>query len=153
MHSSASKSLSPSTSSNAAPPRSLFTIFGRAENVHRKLLYELMSTVYEYLVVTVEPVTVANAAAAAAVVVDQQTFHSNESLFIRIHRCVEQIFLNGLRMFKPDVSYRCCWRLISFAIIYFNVGCLTIVYLCRANIIRLMTWMWLILLLSFLTVR
>lgn len=86
----------PSTSSNASASRSLFTIFGRAENVHRKLLYELMSTVHEYLVVTVQ--------SNAASVVDQRTSATDESLFLRIHRSIEQIFLNGLRLFKPDVS-------------------------------------------------
>lgn len=89
-----------SKSSNESVPRSLFTIFGRAENVHRKLLYELMSTVHEYLVVTIQSTT----SDTAVSVVDQRTTAADESLFVRIHRCVEQIFLNGLRLFKPDVS-------------------------------------------------
>lgn len=94
-------STSPSTSSNDSTSRSLFTIFGRAENVHRKLLYELMSTVHEYLVVTVQLDTVVQ---NTTFIIDQRTSATDESLFVRIHHCVEQIFLNGLRMFKPDVS-------------------------------------------------
>lgn len=102
MHSSSSSSMSsPSTSSNVSASRSLFTIFGRAENVHRKLLYELMSTVHEYLV---RIVVHSEAERNAAPVVDQRRFAAEETLFIRIHRCVEQILVNGLRIFKPDVS-------------------------------------------------
>lgn len=95
MHSSSS-----STSTNVTASRSLYTIFGRAENVHRKLLYELMSTVHEYLVLTVQSDAGQNAASVAV----QRTIAADESIFVRIHRCVEQIFLNGLRVFKPDVS-------------------------------------------------
>lgn len=95
-----SKIMHSSTPSNVSTSRSLFTIFGRAENVHRKLLYELMSTVHEYLVVTVQ----SDAGKNAACVVVHRKMATEESLFVRIHRCVEQIFLNGLRVFKPDVS-------------------------------------------------
>lgn len=103
------QSSSPSTSSNVSTSRSLFTIFGRAENVHRKLLYELMSTVHEYLVVTVRSDAGPNATSVAA----HRTIAADESLFERIHRSVEQIFLNGLRVFKPDVS--CAWYQQPFA--------------------------------------
>lgn len=80
--------------------RNIYTIFERAENVHRKLLYDLMSSVYEYILLTPVP-RESNPETSTSVL---SKYSSNESLFVRVHRCVEQIFLNGLRLHKPDVS-------------------------------------------------
>lgn len=86
------------------------TKFERTENVHRKILYDLMSSIYEYLLIS----TSENSHD-----IDNKKYDENEKnarngsmaptsttekLLLRIHKCIEQIFLNGLRLFKPDVS-------------------------------------------------
>lgn len=109
MHSTPTSMSSPSTSSSTSnqmtsnASRNFYTIFGRAEIVHRKLLYDLMSSVHEYILLSE---TETNQEVNENKSTSPQTYYnSTEWLFMRIHRCIEQIFLNGLRLFKPDVSY------------------------------------------------
>lgn len=93
------------------------TKFEQAEHVHRQLLYDLMSSIYEYVVVLTSH---RNKTSGIGTVTTETGFQTNdthhtntdtlrltpniESLLIHINSCLEQIFLNGLRIFKPDVS-------------------------------------------------
>lgn len=89
------------------------TKFEQAESVHRQLLYDLMSSIYEFVLIltshapsTSDKVTTTElktSEAQASYDYRHQT-PNVESLLIHIHSCLEQIFLNGLRIFKPDVS-------------------------------------------------
>lgn len=134
MHSSSSSSSPTTTASNTSPSRSLFTIFGRAENVHRKLLYELMSTVHEYLVRIVVPT---DGDRNDASVVGQQRIATEESLFLRIHRCMEQILVNGLRMCKPDVSVTFLRRAILIHIVFNpHTYCINVVSFIQSKVDR-----------------
>lgn len=103
-----------------APPFSVIkkqiTKFEQAEHVHRQLLYDLMSSIYEYLLLLTSNAKNNNEIAATT----ESGFRANEahtstqdnnrltpnveSLLLHIQSCLEQIFLNGLRIFKPDVS-------------------------------------------------
>lgn len=93
------------------------TKFEQAEHVHRQLLYDLMSSIYEYVVVLTSYRSKNSGDTATTVTetgfqtndthttADTLRFTPNiESLLININLCLEQIFLNGLRIFKPDVS-------------------------------------------------
>lgn len=88
------------------------TKFEQAEHQHRQLLYDLMSSIYEYLVVLTTHRK--NSGDTEFQTNDSHTnidfrFTSNiESLLIHVNSCLEQIFLNGLRIFKPDVSINWC---------------------------------------------
>lgn len=87
--------------------------FEQAEHVHRQLLYDLMSSIYEYLLVLISSHQKS----------DETGYHQTndthtssdvrftpnlESLLIQVNSCLEQIFLNGLRISKPDVSINWC---------------------------------------------
>lgn len=102
------------------------TKFEQAEHVHRQLLYDLMSSIYEYMLVLTANAQNNNETSATTTTTTTITatttetrFKTNEahtssdnnrltpnieSLLLHIHSCLEQIFLNGLRIFKPDVS-------------------------------------------------
>lgn len=88
------------------------TKFEQAECVHRQLLYDLMSSIYEYiLVLTSQAQTnsetlglVGHKTNESYTSADYRLTPNLESLLLHIHSCLEQIFLNGLRIFKPDVS-------------------------------------------------
>lgn len=107
---------------SSATAKKQITKFEKAEHVNRQLLYDLMSSIYEYLLVlpsntktscetaatttttstTAETGFRANEAHASA---DNNRLMPNvESLLLHIHDRLEQIFLNGLRIVKPDVS-------------------------------------------------
>lgn len=106
---------------NVAPTsatKKQITKFEQAEHVHRQLLYDLMSSIYEYVLVLTSYQN-KNSGDTAATTVTETGFQTNdthtntdtlrltpniESLLIHINLCLEQIFLNGLRIFKPDVS-------------------------------------------------
>lgn len=86
--------------------------FEQAESVHRHLLYDLMSSIYEYILVLTSQAQNNSEALAYAghrtseshTSADNRLTPNVESLLLHIHSCLEQIFLNGLRIFKPDVS-------------------------------------------------
>lgn len=89
------------------------TKFEQAEYVHRQLLYDLMSSIYEYILVLTSQAqnnskTIADAGYKTSETqssVDYRLTPNIESLLLHIHSCLEQIFLNGLRIFKlSDVS-------------------------------------------------
>lgn len=88
------------------------TKFEQAEHVHRQLLYDLMSSIYEYILILTSHArnnseTVAETGfrtSEAHTSTDNRITPNVESLLLHIHSCLEQIFLNGLRIFKPDVS-------------------------------------------------
>lgn len=108
---------------SVAPPFSAIkkqiTKFEQAEHVHRQLLYDLMSSIYEYLLLLTSNARNNNETATTT----ESGFRANEphtstqdnnrltpnveSLLLHIQSCLEQIFLNGLRIFKPDVSIYC----------------------------------------------
>lgn len=97
-----------SITQNASAKKQI-TKFEQAECVHRQLLYDLMSATYEYILIltsvrhetTAEMGLRANEAHAST---DYRLTPNGESLLLHIHSCLEQIFLNGLHIFKPDVS-------------------------------------------------
>lgn len=104
-----------STSSGVASASNVtkkITKFEQAEHVHRQLLYDLMSSIYEYILILTSHVksyknTVAetgHCTSEAHANIDYRLTPNVESLLLHIHSCLEQIFLNGLRIFKPDVS-------------------------------------------------
>lgn len=107
-----------STSSEVASASSIATTkkiikYVQAEHVHRQLLYDLMSSIYEYIVILTTQVNTNDDTVARTAKLGHQTSEANidyrltpnvESLLLHIHSCLEQIFLNGLRIFKPDVS-------------------------------------------------
>lgn len=76
------------------------TKFEKIENVHRQLLYELMSAIYEYDLVSMCNSSTQNSG-------KNTNFKSTtiDSLLIHIHTRFELIFSNGFRIFKPDVSF------------------------------------------------
>lgn len=97
------------------------TKFEQAEHVHRQLLYDLMSSIYEYVLVLTSYQS--KSSGDTATTVTETGFQTNdththtdtlrltpniESLLIHINLCLEHIFLNGLRIFKPDVSINWC---------------------------------------------
>lgn len=98
----------PGTAAVPSSAKKQITKFEQAEHVHRQLLYDLMSSIYEYILVL----------ASHQKSSDETGFQSNdthahvdfrltpnlESLIIHVNSCLEQIFLNGLRISKPDVS-------------------------------------------------
>lgn len=77
------------------------TKFEQAEHMHRQLLYDLMSSVYEYILVLTDTGFQTNDTHTNP---DFRFTPNIESLLIHVNSCLEQIFLNGLRIFKPDVS-------------------------------------------------
>lgn len=99
-----------SVSQNAS--RKQITKFEQAEYVHRQLLYDLMSSIYEFILIltsnapnSCDDVTAVGLKASASQAANDYHHTPNvESLLIHIHSCLEQIFLNGLRILKPDVS-------------------------------------------------
>lgn len=96
----------PSTSSNASnmanSTKDYITPFQR-EIVHRKLLYDLMSSIYEYLLICNENDTNRKSEGNTSNGTVPST-PNMDILLLNIHSCLEQIFLNGLRLFKLDVS-------------------------------------------------
>lgn len=86
------------------------TKFEQVEYVHRQRLYDLMSSIYEYILILTSQnnsKTIAHAGYKTKQTnasVDNRLTPNVESLLLHIHSCLEQIFLNGLRIFKPDVS-------------------------------------------------
>lgn len=112
-------STSSSRGTNAVPSaaKKQITKFEQAEHVHRQLLYDLMSSIYEYILVLTS-----HQKNSGDAIVTETGFQTNdthtstdfrftpniESLLIHINSCLEQIFLNGLRIFKPDVSINWC---------------------------------------------
>ena len=63
------------------------TKFSRAQTEHKKLLYNLKQTV-------------------ETLFLNYKTDDSwtNPDGLLRLHTCIEQIFANGIRIYKPDVS-------------------------------------------------
>lgn len=103
---------------SSATTKKQITKFEKAEHVNRQLLYDLMSSIYEYLLVLTSN-TKTNCETATTTSTAETGFRANEahasadnnrlmpnveSLLLHIHERLEQIFLNGLRIFKPDVS-------------------------------------------------
>lgn len=88
------------------------TKFEQAEHVHRQLLYDLMSSIYEYIFVLTsyarnrnKTVTELGCRTSEAQTNTNYRLTTNaDSLLLHIHSRLELIFLNGLRVFKPDVS-------------------------------------------------
>lgn len=105
-------STSPSGSISSNATKKQITKFEQAEYVHRQLLYDLMSSIYEFILILTSHVPNSSDNEAAVGLKTSEPHASNdyrqtpniESLLIHIHSCLEQIFLNGLRVFKPDVS-------------------------------------------------
>lgn len=107
----------PSTARTSITPNAVkkqITKFEQAEHIHRQLLYDLMSSIYEYILILTSNAqnnyetetetghrTNVEAPHTSA---DNRLTSNVESLLLHIHSCLEQIFLNGLRIFKPDVS-------------------------------------------------
>lgn len=121
----------PSTSSSSEAEtviisRCYSTKFGRAENLHRKLLYNLMSTIYEYILVTA-PSTPTNVMEVCS---DMEANKTISVLLVHIHDCLEQIFLNGLRIYKPDVSL-----LLLLSEISFSFSCARVYYICMMYVV------------------
>lgn len=108
------------TSATTTKKQQHITKFEQAEHVHRQLLYDLMSSIYEYVVVLTSHQNKNTGGSSDTATVTETGFQTNdthtntdqqrlttpniESLLIHINSCLEQIFLNGLRIFKPDVS-------------------------------------------------
>lgn len=91
------------------------TKFEQAEYVHRQLLYNLMSSIYEFILTSQAPKNSDKVATYGSQTSEAHTTNDDyrqipniETLLIHIHSCLEQIFLNGLRIFKPDVSTSIC---------------------------------------------
>lgn len=92
--------------------RKQITKFEQAEHVHRQLLYDLMSSIYEYILVLTSHARNHNETVAdfrcrtseAQSNTDYRFTTNADSLLLHIHTRLELIFLNGLRLFKPDVS-------------------------------------------------
>lgn len=91
------------------------TKFEQAEYVHRQLLYNLMSSIYEFILTSQAPKNSDKVATDGSQTSEAHTTNDDyrqipniETLLIHIHSCLEQIFLNGLRIFKPDVSTSIC---------------------------------------------
>lgn len=91
-----STSSSSSTTLNANKKQ--ITRFEQCEWIHRRLLYDLMSSVYEFILVDYGTLSKES---------DHRLSSSAESQLLNVHACLEQIFLNGFRILKPDVSYVC----------------------------------------------
>lgn len=75
------------------------TKFEQIEHEHRQLLQELMSAIYEYILISshespepTEPTT------------EKCQSNAVNSLLIHINNVLEIVFVNGLRIRKPDVS-------------------------------------------------
>lgn len=118
---------------NAVPTsatKKQITKFEQAEHVHRQLLYDLMSSIYEYVLVLTSYQN--KNSGNTTTTVTETGFQTNdthtntdtlrltpniESLLIHINVCLEQIFLNGLRIFKPDVSINWCQALFCGVVI------------------------------------
>lgn len=105
-------SLEGSSAQNATKKQ--ITKFEQAEHIHRQLLYDLMSSIYEYDLILVTHtrhnsdtvLDVGSKKNEAHTSADYRLTPNIESLLLHIQSCLEQIFLNGLRIFKPDVSTR-----------------------------------------------
>lgn len=113
------------------------TKFEQAEHVHRQLLYDLMSSIYEYMLV-LKSNAQSNSETATATTTSADTgFRTSEahastdnnrltpnveSLLLHIQEKIEQIFLNGLRIFKPsDVSVL---RFVNFDVALHHLICI-----------------------------
>lgn len=125
---SSSSARAPPNPANAVPAsatKKQISKFEQAEHVHRQLLYDLMSSIYEYVVVLtshrnknsglIDTVATATVTETGFQTTDTHTNTDThrltpniESLLIHINSCLEHIFLNGLRIFKPDVSINWC---------------------------------------------
>lgn len=106
-----SSTSSTTTPRNAQPSstKKQITKFEQAEHVHRQLLYDLMSSIYEYLLVFTSSHQKSSdetglQANDTHTYTDFRFTPNLESLLIHLNSCLEQIFLNGLRIFKPDKS-------------------------------------------------
>lgn len=116
-------STSPSGSISPNATKKQITKFEQAEYVHRQLLYDLMSSIYEFILILTSHAPNSSDNVAAVGLKTGEPHASNdyrqspniESLLIHIHSCLEQIFLNGLRVFKPDVSIMNISRLLSLS--------------------------------------
>lgn len=71
---------------------------------HRQLLQEFMSAIYEYILVSSHESTAQVATAA-----EKYYSSATNSLLIHINNVLELIFVNGLRIIKPDVSIWNWW--------------------------------------------
>lgn len=112
-------SLSGSVLQNATKKQ--ITKFEQAEYVHRQLLYNLMSSIYEFILTSQAPKNSDKVATDGSQTSETHTTTDDyrqipniETLLIHIHSCLEQIFLNGLRIFKPDVSIQAFVALCHF---------------------------------------
>lgn len=79
------------------------TKFKQSEWIHQRLLYDLMSSIYEFLLIS------SSTSSSSSTSPNQKGGFFNlstsaESQLLQVHTCLEQIFLNGLRIKKPDVS-------------------------------------------------
>lgn len=92
-----STSSSSSTTLNANKKQ--ITRFEQCEWVHRRLLYDLMSSVYEFILVDNGTLSKDS---------DHLSTSSAESQLLNVHAILERIFLNGFRILKPDVSCDAC---------------------------------------------
>lgn len=79
------------------------TKFEQVEWVHRRLLYDLMSSVYEFILIS-NSTGNAESRNVNATGTDYRLSPNAESQLMHVHLCLEQIFLSGLRIYKPDVS-------------------------------------------------
>lgn len=68
------------------------TTFSRAHAVHTQLLFQLKATVETLFLTNKSDDSWTN------------TTGSDRSGLLRLHTCVEHIFLNGIRLYKHDVS-------------------------------------------------
>lgn len=75
------------------------TKFELIECEHRQLLQEFMSAIYEYILVSSH-----ESATQAAITTDKYYSSATNSLLIHINNVLELIFVNGLRIVKPDVG-------------------------------------------------
>lgn len=75
------------------------TKFEQIEHEHRQLLQELMSAIYEYILISSHESSEQTESAT-----EKLQSNAVNSLLIHINNVLEIVFINGLRIRKPDVS-------------------------------------------------
>lgn len=104
-------------------PRHYHTKTNQAESEHRRILNNLIKCVSSVIInsTATETVSSKNQESQALSIsastshnskTDSNTFRAiqTQNDLLRIHECIEQIFLNGLRVYKPDVSFNYRFR-------------------------------------------
>lgn len=79
------------------------TKFEQIEHEHRQLLQEFMSAIFEYILISSHDSSI-----PAKSTPEKHQSTAISSLLIHINNVLEQIFIQGLRIIKPDVSSFFC---------------------------------------------